>query len=101
MIAVLVRNTSHGPIRIPTRLADTEVQQPCAGDLVTVQSTDGKVEYSIRLKAPAGPQCWHGVIFAIDGEGESVAVAYMVELDDVVEIFESEMTSIIRCQQVG
>jgi len=101
MIAVFVKNTSHRPISIPTREADTEVLPPCAGDLVIVQSIDGDIEYCIRLNASIGPQCWRGAIFAIDREGEPAQVAQGLELDDVVEICQSEMTTVIRCQQIG
>jgi len=101
MIAVLFKNSSHGPIWIPTRVADTEVRQPCAGDFVTVHAINGNIEYCIRLKAPTGPQYWRGVIFAIARGGEPVLVAQGLELDDVVELSQSAMVSIIRCLRIG
>lgn len=101
MIAVFVKNFAHRPISIPTRVADAEVLPPCVGDIATVHSIEDDIEFCVRLTAPAGPQCWRGAVFAIGREGASVLVALGVELDDVVEISQSEMISIIRCQRVA
>jgi hypothetical protein len=98
MLATFARTAARGPIHIPTRVADMDVPEPCAGDFATVLSIGGDIEYCVRLKASAGPLCWRGDILSIGREGGHVRVAQGLELDDVVEIYQSEITSLIRCQ---
>ncbi|AOY99403.1 hypothetical protein BKK81_09105 [Cupriavidus sp. USMAHM13] len=101
MIAIFVRGASHRPIFIPTRVADTRSLQPSAGDFVSVFSIDGGVEYCIRLHGPVGPACWRGTILSIGREGVPAVVAQGIELDDVVEVDQSEMANLIHCQRIG
>lgn len=99
MIVISIHAASGGRVNIPTREAGAEARPVRAGDFAIVRSLDGGVEYVVHLSAAAGPQCWRGTVVAIDREGQPALGGHGPELDDVVELDQSEMGVVIRGQR--